>query len=593
MNQTSKTIGKLLKFSGPFRITILLSAVFSAFSAVINLKAYLCVYGVAKVLIQSSGNFGALDLAAMKALGMQAVWYVCMGFGTYGMALLCSHISAYNTVAQIRMQLIRHLSTLPLGYHILHPSGKQRKIIEKNTDNLEILIAHNIPDYVQSLVLPIAFLVFMFRYDWRLSLICLVPILIGFILLFSMLKGESSGFIEQVQKSGEDISNAATEYVRGIAVVKTFGQTASSFRRYQRSVKDYADFMTKYAFSMENAFSLYTTIVNAVFLFLIPGGIVLYNLGGGAEKTIMTFAFFAVLIPLVASILTKLMHSSSNLMLADASFTAIEEMLAEKPLAEAKKLPVPQNGEICLNHVSFQYEAGVKALDDVSLTIRPGTVAALVGESGGGKSTVANLIARFWDVSEGSVTVGGVDVRKLDYADWMKHISIVFQDTNLFKMSVAENVAMYKPGASREEIMEALRQARCEDILEKLPNGVDSVIGARGVYLSGGEMQRIALARAILKDAPIVLLDEATAFADAENEYLIQRALDILLHGKTVLMIAHRLQTIVHADQIIVMQRGGIAEQGTHEELMQRQGVYAKMYHEYENSVSWKIGGWA
>lgn len=593
MNQTSKTIGKLLKFSGPFRITILLSAVFSAFSAVINLKAYLCVYGVAKVLIQSSGNFGALDLAAMKALGMQAVWYVCMGFGIYGMALLCSHISAYNTVARIRTQLIRHLGTLPLGYHILHPSGKQRKIIEKNTDNLEILIAHNIPDYVQSLVLPIAFLVFMFRYDWRLSLICLVPILIGFILLFSMLKGESSGFIEQVQKSGEDISNAATEYVRGIAVVKTFGQTASSFRRYQRSVKDYADFMTKYAFSMENAFSLYTTIVNAVFLFLIPGGIVLYNLGGGAEKTIMTFAFFAVLIPLVASILTKLMHSSSNLMLADASFTAIEEMLAEKPLAETKKQPVPQNGEIRLDHVSFQYEAGVKALDDVSLTIRPGTVTALVGESGGGKSTVANLIARFWDVSEGSVTVGGVDVRKLDYADWMKHISIVFQDTNLFKISVAENVSMYKPGASREEIMEALRQARCEDILEKLPNGVDSVIGARGVYLSGGEMQRIALARAILKDAPIVLLDEATAFADAENEYLIQRALDILLHGKTVLMIAHRLQTIVHADQIIVMQRGGIAEQGTHEELMQRQGVYAKMYHEYENSVSWKIGGLA
>lgn len=591
MNQTSKTIGKLLKFSGPFRITILLSAVFSAFSAVINLKAYLCVYGVAKVLIQSSGNFGALDLAAMKALGMQAVWYVCMGFGTYGMALLCSHISAYNTVARIRMQLIRHLGTLPLGYHILHPSGKQRKIIEKNTDNLETLIAHNIPDYVQSLVLPIAFLVFMFRYDWRLSLICLVPILIGFILLFSMLKGESSGFIGQVQKSGEDISNAATEYVRGIAVVKTFGQTASSFRRYQRAVKDYADFMTKYAFSMENAFSLYTTIVNAVFLFLIPGSIVLYNLGGGAEKTIMTFAFFAVLIPLVASILTKLMHSSSNLMLADASFTAIEEMLAEKPLAETKKQPVPQNGEIRLDHVSFQYEAGVKALDDVSLTIRPGTVTALVGESGGGKSTVANLIARFWDVSEGSVTVGGVDVRELDYADWMKHISIVFQDTNLFKMSVAENVAMYKPGASREEIMEALRQARCEDILEKLPNGVDSVIGARGVYLSGGEMQRIALARAILKDAPIVLLDEATAFADAENEYLIQRALDILLHGKTVLMIAHRLQTIVHADQIIVMQRGGIAEQGTHEDLMQRQGVYAKMYHEYENSISWKIGG--
>ena len=591
MNQTSKTIGKLLKYAGPFRITILLSAIFAAFSAVINLKSYLCVYEVAKLLIQTAGNFGAINLAAMKELGFRAVYYVCMGFGMYGMSLLCSHICAYHTVARIRIRLIHRLGTLPIGYHTLHPSGKQRKIIEKNTDNLEILIAHNIPDYVQSLVLPVAFLVFMFQYDWRLSLICLAPIVIGFGLLFSMLKGESSDFIGKVQKSGEDIGNAATEYVRGIAVVKTFGQTASSFRRYKKAVKDYADFMTKYSFSMENSFSLYTTIVNAVFLFLIPGGILLYNFGGGTEKTIMTFSFFAVLIPLVASILTKLMHSSSNLMLADASFIAIDNILNEKPLPERQKLNVPENTEISLNDVSFWYEEGVKAIDHISMTIKPGTVTALVGESGGGKSTVANLIARFWDVSDGSVTVGGVDVRDLDYSDLMKHISVVFQDTNLFKMSVAENVAMYKPDASRKEILEALQQARCEDILEKLPNGMDSVIGAKGVYLSGGEMQRIALARAILKDAPIVLLDEATAFADAENEYLIQKALDLLLKGKTVLMIAHRLQTIVHADQIIVLQKGRIVEQGTHEALMQQQGVYAGMYHEYERSVSWRIGG--
>ena len=563
MNQTSKTIGKLLKYAGPFRITILLSAIFAAFSAVINLKSYLCVYEVAKLLIQSAGNFGAINLAAMKELGFRAVYYVCMGFGMYGMSLLCSHISAYHTVARIRIRLIHRLGTLPIGYHTLHPSGKQRKIIEKNTDNLEILIAHNIPDYVQSLVLPVAFLVFMFQYDWRLSLICLAPIVIGFGLLFSMLKGESSDFIGQVQKSGEDIGNAATEYVRGIAVVKTFGQTASSFRRYKKAVKDY----------------------------LIPGGILLYNFGGGTEKTIMTFSFFAVLIPLVASILTKLMHSSSNLMLADASFVAIDNILNEKPLPERQKLNVPENTEISLNDMSFWYEEGVKAIDHISMTIKPGTVTALVGESGGGKSTVANLIARFWDVSDGSVTVGGVDVRDLDYSDLMKHISVVFQDTNLFKMSVAENVAMYKPDASRKEILEALQQARCEDILEKLPNGMDSVIGAKGVYLSGGEMQRIALARAILKDAPIVLLDEATAFADAENEYLIQKALDVLLKGKTVLMIAHRLQTIVHADQIIVLQKGRIVEQGTHEALMQQQGVYAGMYLEYERSVSWRIGG--
>ena len=374
-------------------------------------------------------------------------------------------------------------------------------------------------------------------------------------------------------------------------MVKTFGQTASSFRRYQKAVKDYADFMTKYSFSMENAYSAYTTVVNAVFLFLIPGGIILYNVGNGAEKIIMTFAFFAVLIPLVASILTKLMHSSSNLMLADASFTAIEDIMSEKPLAEEKKQPCPESREIRFNDVSFQYEEGVKALDKVSFEIRPNTVNALVGESGGGKSTAANLIARFWDVTEGTVTIGGVDVRDIDYSELMKNISIVFQDTNLFKMSVAENVAMYKPDASREEIMNALKAARCEDIIEKLPDGIDSVIGTKGVYLSGGEMQRIALARAILKDAQIVLLDEATAFADAENEYLIQRALDVLLKGKTVLMIAHRLQTVVHADQILVMQKGIIAEKGTHGELMDKDGVYAKMFNEYESSVSWKIGG--
>lgn len=342
---------------------------------------------------------------------------------------------------------------------------------------------------------------------------------------------------------------------------------------------------------MENAFSAYTTVVNAVFLFLIPGGIILYNAGNGAEKIIMTFAFFAVLIPLVASILTKLMHSSSNLMLADASFTAIEDVMSEKPLAETKRLPFPADMEIKFNNVSFRYEEGVKALDDVSFDIKPNTVTALVGESGGGKSTAANLIARFWDVTEGSVTIGGVDVRDIDYSELMKNISIVFQDTNLFKMSVAKNVAMYKPDALREEIMRALKAARCEDIIEKLPNCIDSVIGPKSVYLSGGEMQRIALARAILKDAPIILLDEATAFADAENEYLIQKALDVLLKGKTVLMIAHRLQTVVHADQILVMQKGKIVERGTHVELMDTDGIYARMFREYESSVSWKIGG--
>lgn len=566
--------------------------IMAAFSAVVNLSAFVCVYHVAKEIVQSWGDFSALNQAYLTELGWQAVFRISMAFGTYGMALLFSHITAFNTVARIRISLIEHIGQLPLGYHSINPSGKLRKIIEKNTDNLETLISHHIPDFVQSAVLPIAFLAFMFLYDWRLSVVCLIPILIGFILLASMLKGESEGFVQQVQTAGEDIGNAATEYVRGISVVKTFGQTASSFQRYKAAVKEYADFMTKYSFSMENAFSAYNTIINGIFFFLIPGGIILFNLGKDLERTILTFIFFAVLIPLVVTILTKIMHSSSNLMIAEASLVAIDKILSEKPLPTAVRPGTPNGYSIVLDHVSFAYEAGAdKALDDVSLEIKPGTITALVGESGGGKSTIANLIARFWDTQAGTVRIGNVDVRDMDYEEWMKQVSIVFQDTNLFKMSILDNVAFYKPGATREEVLRALHLAQCDDILEKLPNGADTVIGTKGVYLSGGEMQRITLARAILKDAPVVLLDEATAFADAENEHLIQKALDELLRGKTVLMIAHRLSTVIHANQICVLEHGKIVERGTHQELLKASGIYAHMFEEYQNSISWKIGG--
>ena len=587
-------LGRLFSYMGKFKITMALSMIMAAFSAVVNLSAFVCVYHVAKEIVQSWGDFSTLNQAYLTELGWRAVFRISMAFGTYGMALLFSHITAFNTVARIRISLIEHIGQLPLGYHSINPSGKLRKIIEKNTDNLETLISHHIPDFVQSAVLPIAFLAFMFLYDWRLSVVCLIPILIGFVFLASMLKGESEGFVQQVQTAGEDIGNAATEYVRGISVVKTFGQTASSFQRYKAAVKEYADFMTKYSFSMEYAFSAYNTIINGIFFFLIPGGIILFNLGKDLERTILTFIFFAVLIPLVVTILTKIMHSSSNLMIAEASLVAIDKILNEKPLPTAARPGTPDGYGIVLDHVSFAYEAGAdKALDDVSLEIKPGTITALVGESGGGKSTIANLIARFWDTQAGTVRIGNVDVRDMDYDEWMKQVSIVFQDTNLFKMSILDNVAFYKPGATREEVLRALHLAQCDDILEKLPNGADTVIGTKGVYLSGGEMQRITLARAILKDAPVVLLDEATAFADAENEHLIQKALDELLRGKTVLMIAHRLSTVIHANQICVLEHGKIVERGTHQELLKASGIYAHMFDEYQSSISWKIGGTA
>ena len=584
-------LGRLFGHMGMFRITIVIAILLSAVSSVINLYAFVCVYNVVKEIVQSHGNIYLFDQTYMVDMGWRAVSLILMSFGIYGMALLFSHITAFNTVAKLRIQIVRHIGNLPLGYHITNPSGKQRKIIEKNSDNLETLIAHQIPDFAGAVSLPITFLIFMFVYDWRLSLICLIPIMIGFGILYYMLKDESEGFAKKYQKSAEDISNSVTEYVRGIAVVKVFGQTANSFMRYKVAVKEYGDYLLKYALSMQNADSAYHAAINGIFFFLIPGGIILFNIGSNPEKTVLSFLFFSVLIPTIVTILARIMNSSSNLMLSKASLDAIDQILKESPLPETKEPQSPMGYDISFEHVSFSYEkTAKKALDDVSLDVPEGTITALVGKSGGGKSTIANLIARFWDVDEGIIRVGGVDVRKMNNKHWMEQVSVVFQDTNLFKMSIKDNVAVFNPYASREDVFEALHLAQCDDILEKLPQGVDTVIGTKGIYLSGGEMQRIALARAILKNAPVVLLDEATAFADAENEYLIQKALDELLRGKTVIMIAHRLSTIIHADQICVLERGKIVEKGTHHELMDMQGVYAGMYEEYQSNISWRIG---
>ena len=572
-------LGRLFQHMGMFKITMVIAIILSAVSSVINLYAFVCVYNVAKEIVQSLGNIHSLDQTYMVDMGWRAVFLILTSFGLYGMALLFSHITAFNTVAKLRIQIVRHIGNLPLGYHTTNPSGKQRKIIEKNSDNLETLIAHQIPDFAGAVALPVAFLVFMFVYDWRLSLICLIPILVGFGILYYMLKDENEGFAKQYQKSAEDISNAVTEYVRGIAVVKVFRQTANSFQRYKAAVKEYGDYLLKYALSMQNTDSAYHAAINGIFFFLIPGGIILFNAGSNPEKTVLSFLFFAVLIPTVVTILARIMNSSSNLMISQASLDAIDQILREKPLPETKTPQLPKSYDISLDHVSFSYEdAAGKALDDVSLDVPEGTITALVGKSGGGKSTVANLIARFWDVDEGVIRVGGVDVREMDYKYWMEQVSIVFQDTNLFKMSIMENVAVFNPDASREDVLQALHLAQCDDILEKLPQGADTVIGTKGIYLSGGEMQRIALARAILKNAPVVLLDEATAFADAENEYLIQKALDELLRGKTVIMIAHRLSTIQDADMIVVMDHGQVVETGNHQQLLEKQGAYYALY---------------
>lgn len=585
-------IRRLFKYMGRFKITMVFSILCAAVSAVLNLSAYIYVYNVVKEIVRSSGNFSMLNQHDLAGLGWQAVFRISISFGLYGIALLTSHITAFYTVAELRVILIKHIGNLPLGYHAVNPSGKQRKIIEKNTDNLENIIAHQIPDTVQSAILPVAFLVFMFIYDWRLSLICLIPIVFGFIMLAAMMLGDGPVFLSEYQKRAENISNAAVEYVRGISVVKVFGQTASSFKNYSIAVKEYSNYLVKYALTLDNKDSAYNTSINGIFFVLIPAGILLYNFGQDPEKLILSFVFFIVLIPSFVTILTRVAKSSGSLMIAEDSLATIERILEEQPLPNTSNPHIPGNYDIALENISFSYEKdGEKILDHLSLTMKQGTITALVGESGGGKSTIASLIARFWDVQEGAVKIGGVDVRDLDYDAWMKQVSIVFQDTNLFKMSISDNVSLFAPQASREEILNALHLAQCDDILEKLPDGADTIIGTKGVYLSGGEMQRIALARAILKDAPVVLLDEATAFADAENEYLIQKAFNELLRGKTVLMIAHRLSTVIHADQICVLQQGKIVESGAHSVLLNKDGIYKHMFCEYQDGISWRIGG--
>lgn len=594
ISKSKKTslLPRLMKHAGKYKIFMILSWIFSAFAGVLSLGPYICIYFVARELLNAGKNISLLNSEVLTNYGWMAVKATMLSFMFYGFALMFSHFTAFNLMANLRIRLIKHLGELPLGFHITNPSGKLRKIIEKNAENTENFVAHQLPDTIQAIMTPIAFLASMLYFDWRLSLICTIPIIVGFVVLSYMLKGESEGFLEQYQKSLGEMSSSAVEYVRGISVVKVFGQTIHSFKRFHNSIITYKKFVTEYALSMEKPMSRYICAVHGIFFVLIPAGIVFYQLSVNKESFILSFVFFIVFTPLVAVLMVRIMYSSSKQMVTAQSLDAIEDLLNEKTMIHTLHPKRPKSYNIVFDLVSFKYKKdGLKVIDELAFTAKEGSVTALVGPSGGGKSTVANLISRFWDVDKGCICVGGINVKDMDYEEWNSQISFVFQDVNLFKMTIEENVAFNKPGASEHEIMEALHLAQCDDIIEKLPNGINTVIGTKGIYLSGGEMQRIALARAILKDAPIVLLDEATAFADPENEYKIQKALNVLMKGKTVIMIVHRLSTVTGVDQIIVLDNGQKVESGTHDKLLKMNGIYAKMYKEYQTGTTWKIGG--
>ena len=580
----------LFKSMGGYIICMIFSIVFAALSAIASINAYTYVYVIAKELINGLADISVTDTVLISEAGRSIVFMICGGFGLYGIALLFSHITAFNTAAKLKNMLIKHIGRLPVGYHDTNPSGSIRKLIEKNTDITETLIAHQIPNTTMSIVLPIAFVVFMFRYSALLAVACIIPVIIGFVLLMMIMMGQGSEFVRKYQQASKDMSGAAVEYVRGIPVMKTFGQTAESFGRYKDSVKGFCDYVYKFAVSMMTADSLYNTAINSVFYALVPAALYAFKKTGGSINIVCSFVFFASIIPMEVTILKRIMSNSSETIIVDEAMGCLIELMNEKPM-EYNGNSIPDRYDIEFEDVSFRYTSDSElVLQNINLVFKEGEITALVGLSGGGKSTIASLAARMRDVTFGSVKIGGVDIRDIPEKKLNDLISVVLQENSLLKMSIADNVSLYRQNATREEILQALKAAQCMDIIEKLPQGIDTVYGSEGIHLSGGEVQRIAIARAILKDSPVIILDEATAFADAENEYLIRKAFDRLLKGKTVIMIAHRLSTVKDADRIHVIEDGSVKESGTHEELIEMDGRYRAMYKEYQSAISWKMG---
>ena len=580
----------LIRSMGPFKITMVCSIIFAALSAVENIYAYTFVYKIAGELVQNVGNIKSVSVELLSEYGKGIVFAVCAAYGLYGLSLLFSHITAFNTIMRLKRKLIKHIGTLPGGFHDSNPSGSLRKLNEKNTDATETMMAHQIPNTTMSIVLPIAFVVFMFRYSVLLSVACLIPVIVGFVLLMVIMMGNGGEFVHKYQQASKDMSNAAVEYVRGIPVMKIFGQTADSFSRYKNAVNGFCDYVYKFAISMMKADSLYNTAINSVFYALVPTALFLFNKGGNTMNLICSFVFFVSIIPMEVTILKRIMGNSSESIIVDEAMESLKKLFDEKPM-EYNGNAKPCGYGFAFKNVSFRYAENLPlALDGINLEIPERKTTALVGLSGGGKSTIASLAARLRDVTGGEVLLGGVNIRDISEKDLNDYISIVFQENSLLKMSIADNVALYKTDASRDEILHALHLAQCDDILEKLPDGIDTLFGAKGIYLSGGEIQRIAIARAILKDSPVIILDEATAFADAENEYLIRKAFEELLKNKTVIMIAHRMSTVRNADKICVIENGKIIEEGNHDTLLEFKGKYSAMVSEYSKAISWKIG---
>lgn len=587
--QSKNKFTRLLNYSGNYKYLSILGMILSALSAICLLVPFIYIWNVVNALLTVAPNFSQaqnLDVYAFNAFAFAVGGIVLNFFGLMG-----THLSAFRNEKNMKDAAVNHLLKLPLGYFSNHTSGGLRKVIDFSTSKTETFLAHQLFDLVGAVVTPIAFLILLFSFDWRLGFVCIIPIILCFIFMYPMFSSESQNLMVEYQTYLEKMNAEAVEYVRGIPVTKAFQQSVYSFKNFIDAIRNYGKFSANYSLSTQLPMTSFTVSINGFFALLIPAGILL---AGSVvdRKFFADFMFYIIFTPICAVMMNRIMTVSQDWMLASHALEGIEEILAEEPLVEASNPQKPKNHSIEFEGVYFDYEktdADEHILNDINFKINENETVALVGPSGGGKTTIASLIPRFWDVNEGSIKVGEVDVRDISTKELMQNISFVFQNTTLFKDSIYNNVAIGRKGASKDDVKKALSLAQCDDIIEELPDGINTVIGTEGTYLSGGQQQRIALARAILKDAPIIILDEATALADPENEYMIQKAISEITRDKTVIMIAHRLSTVKNVDKIYVVDNGRIVENGNHNNLVEDGGLYSRMWDEFNKSIQWKV----
>lgn len=582
------SLSKLFAYAGKFRYLTIASWILSVISAWLALVPFYYIWRIMKEVLSVAPDFG--KAAHLKEYGWAAVGFAILSMLVYVCALMCSHLAAFRVQANIRTSLMRHILTLPMGFLDKDGTGKIRKIVNESSAATETYLAHQLPDQAGAIATPAGLLVLLMVFDFRLGLLSLIPVVAAFLIMGTMTGQRMKDKMEEYQNALDEMSSEAVEYVRGIPVVKTFGQSVFSFKRFQTSIQKYEKWTIAYTKEMRIPMTVYTTAINAVFAVLIAA--TFFFTRNRADNTfLLNLLFYIIITPIITVTMNKIMYSSENQLIVADAISRIESILEKKPLPETAHAQEPENNSITFENVSFRYEdAGRDALHQINLAIKEGEHVAFVGPSGGGKTTLASLVARFFDITEGRIPIGNKDVKEIPSKQLMDMVSFVFQDSKLLKTSILENVRMGKKDATREEVMQALKEAQCEDIIAKLPDGIDTVIGSSGTYVSGGEAQRLSIARAMLKNAPILILDEATAFADPDNEAKVQEAFSRLSKGKTVIMIAHRLSSIVDADRICVLKDGSIAEEGTHETLLQKNGVYAHMWEEYNKSVQWKVG---